>query len=178
MRLIKAVFCVCALVAFGALSVNMALTSTLAAEPAQAKVDYSKGYPPKAPGSTHLDIPNPMKLGDPATSDQWGLDDTWGISALTHQAHSEKYKIACAVCHHTNGKDNAATGEDVERCVNCHKAEGDEKNPANADGDELNVKNAFHIGQAGCINCHKAEAEKNANTTAPTSCGGCHQKKG
>lgn len=178
MRLTKAVFCVCALAIFSAFTVHLALSSTMAASPTQAAVDYSKGYPPKAPGSTHMALPNPMKLGDPATSDQWGHDDTWGISKLTHQEHTEKYKIACHVCHHTNGAENAALTEDVERCVNCHKAEGDEKNPFSEDGDELDIKNAFHIGKAGCINCHKDDADKNANSTAPTSCAGCHEKKG
>jgi hypothetical protein len=173
MRLVKAVFCVCALVVFGALTVNQIVAST-----AQEKVDYSKGYPEKAPGASHLDLPNPMLLGDPKTSPAWGLDDTWGISKFTHQAHTEKYKIECAVCHHTNGKANAALTEPVERCVNCHKAEGDEKNPFNDDGEELNVKNAFHIGEAGCIECHKREAEKKPDTSAATSCAGCHEKKG
>lgn len=176
MRLLKAVFCVCALVAFGALSLNE-IASTTFADPAQAKVDYSQGYPDKAPGSTHLELPDPMLLGDPKTSPEWGLDDTWGISKLTHQAHTEKYKIECVVCHHTNGPGNAALNEDVERCVNCHKAEGHEKNPITDDGIELNVKEAFHVGEAGCIECHKREAEKNANTTAPTTCAACHERK-
>jgi hypothetical protein len=176
MRFTKAVFCAFALVIFGALSLNLAITS--AADPAQAKVDYSKGYPDKAPGASHTDLPNPIKLGDPATSKEWGLDEKWGISNLTHQEHFEKYKVSCHTCHHTNGAENAAINEDVQRCVNCHKAEGNEKNPTNADGDELWVKNAFHIGMTGCIECHKAEAAKNANTKAPTACGGCHQAKG
>ncbi|HQR37635.1 MAG TPA: cytochrome c3 family protein [Blastocatellia bacterium] len=141
-------------------------------------VDYSKGYPPTAPGSSHLSLPNPMLLGDPKTSDQWGLDGTWGISKLTHQDHSEKYKVSCATCHHTNGAGNAAIGEQVQRCVSCHKAEGDEKNPSSKDGDELWVKNAFHLGETGCIECHKRESAKNPNSKAATTCAGCHQPKG
>lgn len=172
----KAAFCACTLVLLVGLSIHFAV-STSASAPVQAKVDYSKGYPAKAPGASHLDLPNPLPLGDPASSDQWGLDDKWGIAKLTHQEHSEKHKISCATCHHTNGKDNAALTEDVERCVNCHKAEGDEKNPSNADGEELNVKGAFHLGVAGCINCHEAEMKKNPNSTAATSCAGCHAAK-
>jgi hypothetical protein len=118
-----------------------------------------------------------MMLGDPKTSDQWGRDDTWGVAKFTHQNHTEKYKISCANCHHTNGKENAALNEDVQRCVDCHKAEGDEKNPTNADGDELDVKNSFHLGETGCINCHKREQAKNPNSTAQTTCAGCHQPK-
>ena len=128
--------------------------------------------------ASHLSLPNPMLLGDPTTSDQWGLDDTWGISKFTHQDHTEKYKISCHLCHHTYGKDNAALTENVDRCVKCHKAEGDEKNPLNAAGDELFVKNAFHIGETGCIECHKREAEKNPNSKAAATCAGCHEKKG
>jgi len=174
---LKAAICASMLVLLGGLSIYFG-ASTSASAPIQAKVDYSKGYPAKAPGASHMDLPNPLPLGDPATSDQWGLDDQYGIAKLTHQAHTEKHKISCATCHHTNGKENAALTEDVERCVNCHKAEGDEKNPANADGEELNVKNAFHIGEVGCINCHKRESEKNPNSTASATCAGCHVKKG
>jgi hypothetical protein len=168
----------CALVAFGALTFNQVVGSKAFAEPAQAKVDYSKGYPPKAPGASHLDLPNPIPLGDPKSSDQWGHDDKYGIANLTHQNHTEKYKIECSVCHHTNGKGNAATGEEVERCVNCHKAEGDENNPVSGDGVELNVKEAFHVGETGCIECHKREEAKNPQTKAVSSCSGCHQAKG
>ncbi|MFN7985209.1 MAG: cytochrome c3 family protein, partial [Vicinamibacterales bacterium] len=144
---------------------------------AGGNVDYSKGYPATAPGSSHMSLPNPMLLGDPKTSDQWGLDAQWGISKLTHQDHTEKYKVECATCHHTNGKGNAAIGEQVERCVTCHRAEGDEKNPTNKDGDEIWVKNAFHLGESGCIECHKRDAAKNPSSKAPTGCAGCHAPK-
>jgi hypothetical protein len=176
MRFTKAVFCICALAVFGALTFNQIVGSTAFADPAQ-DVDYSKGYPPKAPGASHLQLPNPMLLGDSKTSPAWGLDDAWGISKFTHQNHTEKYKVECAVCHHTNGAGNAALKEDVQRCVECHKEEGNEKNPVTDDGTELWVKEAFHAGEAGCIECHRREEAKNPKTTAVTSCAGCHDKK-
>lgn len=178
MKSIKAVFCACALLAFCALTVHNVTSATVLADPPQDAVDYSKGYPEKAAGASHMSLPNPMLLGDPKTSDQWGLDDTWGISKFTHQEHTEKYKLSCKTCHHTNGAENAALKEDVERCVKCHKAEGDENNPYSEDGAELWVKEAFHVGVAGCIECHKAEQAKNPNSTAAVSCSGCHEKKG
>ncbi len=178
MRYAKAVLCICALAVFGALSFHVATSSAASVDPTQAAVDYSKGYPVEAPGASHMSLPNPMLLGDPKTSDQWGLDDTWGIAKFTHQDHTEKYKVSCHTCHHTNGKDNAALTENVDRCVKCHMAEGNEKNPTNAAGDELDIKNAFHIGETGCIECHKRESEKNPNSKAAATCAGCHEKKG
>ena len=176
MRLTKAVFCVCALVVFGALSFNMATSSTNAA--AQAKVDYSKKpWPEAAPGATYTDVPKPMMLGEPGNG-PWGTDDKWGVSKFTHEEHYSKYKIDCHTCHHTNGAGDAAKTEEVKRCVACHKESGNEKNPVNADsGDEIDVKLGFHgspdntTNQAGCITCHKQRKVE------PTGCAGCHASK-
>lgn len=177
MTLIKAVFCICALVVFGAFTVNLAITSTSAAEPVQAAVDYSKKpWPDKAPGASHTSLPKPMMLGEPGNG-PWGEDETWGVSKFTHEEHYAKYKISCQTCHHTNGAGDAALKEDVQRCVACHKESGNEKNPVNENGDEVDVKLGFHgsddntKNQAGCITCHKQRKIE------PTSCAGCHAKK-
>jgi hypothetical protein len=177
MRLTKAVFCVCALAVFGAFTVNLVTPSTSAAEPVQAKVDFTKKpWPDMAPGATYTDLPKPMMLGE-KDNGPWGNDDTWGVVKFTHEEHYSKYKISCQTCHHTNGAGDAAQKEDVKRCVSCHKESGNEKNPSSASGDEIDVKLGFHgsedntTNQAGCITCHKARKVE------PTTCAACHTKK-
>jgi hypothetical protein len=82
-----------------------------------------------------------------------------------------KYAANCEVCHHTNTDTKT---EGALRCTACHKESGNEKNPLTEDGDEVDVKLAYHgnpgntKNQAGCIACHK---QKNVE---PTGCSACH----
>lgn len=176
MRLVQAILCVCVLGVAGAVTVDMATRPVVVAEPAQG-VDYSKRpWPDKAPGSTYTSLPNPMLLGEPGNG-SWGEDDTWGVVKFTHEEHYSKYQISCQTCHHTNGAGDAAKTEEVQRCIACHKASGDEHNPVNAAGDEIDVKLGFMgardnaANQAGCVTCHSQRG------AGPTTCAGCHMPK-
>ena len=80
-----------------------------------------------------------------------------GNVTLSHKAHAETYKIACATCHHTTKE-----GETPQKCGACHGV--DAKAPA--------AKDAFHTQ---CQGCHKTENEKNAKA-APVKCMECHKK--
>jgi hypothetical protein len=96
---------------------------------------------------------------------------------FTHDKHASTYQISCQTCHHTNGAGDAAKTEQVQRCVACHKESGgDVQNPTTADGDEVDVKLAFHgnrdntTNQAGCAACH----EQRKKGPPLSQCGSCH----
>ena len=176
MRLAKLVLCVCALGVAGACTADLAARSIPSAEPAP-EVDYSKKpWPDAAPGATYTSLPRPMLLGEPGNG-PWGEDATWGVVRFTHEEHYSKYRISCQTCHHTNGAGDAAKTEEVRRCVACHGASGDERNPTNADGDEIDVRLGFMgtrdttANQAGCVTCHSQRG------AGPTTCAGCHTPK-
>ena len=101
-----------------------------------------------------------------------------------HKKHSEDYDATCGDCHHDDkGKPlDLKIGDDVQRCVECHKVT--EKAPK---GEKLSKKEkikkyhekAIH---ANCIGCHKIFNKKHGYKSkdpkaAPQSCKLCHPKK-
>jgi hypothetical protein len=176
MRLAMAVLCVCALGVAGAFAVDVATRPVAVAEPPQG-VDYSKRpWPDKAPGASYTSLPRPMLLGEPGNG-PWGEDENWGVVKFTHEEHYSKYQISCQTCHHTNGAGDASKTEDVQRCVACHKESGNEHNPINPAGDEVDVRLGLMgardttTNQAGCVTCHSQRG------AGPTTCAGCHMPK-
>jgi hypothetical protein len=121
-------------------------------------------------------VPETLTLGrrdDPVAGKIWGQNDRWLTVFFSHTAHeSPERSASCEVCHHTN-KD--ARSEAVPRCVACHKESGNEANPTTDDGDEIDVKLAFHgrvgspEGRPGCLACHTRR------DTGRTNCAGCHK---
>jgi class III cytochrome C family protein len=161
-----------------------------AAGKAGAKMSAS-GVPYKAfPGKGKAQVqPKLPKLGDTKESNQWGLDEKWGVvENFDHEAHTQpKYSKNCEDCHHTSTDTRAdmALGM-VPNCYFCHLATGAPDNAKNKNGDEVDVKIAYHgnpdntTNNAGCIECHRRyyDANPNAEQKAPTStCAGCHADK-
>lgn len=129
-----------------------------------------------------------VKLGDPAESPEWGQDPKWGIvENFDHSTHVKpEYAEKCESCHHTN-KDLVAVSateanQGVPKCISCHFAPGNEKNPKNKAGDEITVEIAYHgnpdnlTNNAGCIECHNRFNEKTGKKS-PTKCAECHVRK-
>lgn len=80
-----------------------------------------------------------------------------------------KTNAACAGCHHTESKRGIPQ---LWKCISCHKAEGNDKNPKNREFDEVHAERAYHDM---CIGCHRANYTMNVSVKGPTTCGGCHK---
>ncbi len=94
---------------------------------------------------------------------------------FTHKKHHIDYQISCGECHHdSNNKPlDLKTGDDVQRCVECHtKLKKDKKKKK----DIMVLENAMH---GNCVTCHKeinkkAGDAKGLKGPAPATCGKCH----
>jgi Class III cytochrome C family len=98
-----------------------------------------------------------------------------------HQKHSKEYKLACAECHHDDkGKPltNLKEGDDVKKCIDCHKKPGELKGKKAA-GLSKKEKLEYHANalHENCIGCHKEYNKKNKTKKAPQKCTDCHPKK-
>ncbi len=96
--------------------------------------------------------------------------DTRSVSHFSHKAHIEALKkdgngFVCAVCHH-----GAKTEGDI---LNAQKCKRIEKELAETGG-PARLKDHFHNQ---CLKCHK-QLKKEKKPTGPTSCKGCHSRKG
>jgi len=131
-------------------------------------------------------VPDIIELNDPAYEKH-----KKGIVKFTHQKHQieyakqypELYENRCGECHHD--KDNKPLtelkeGDDVQRCIECHKMAGER--PKGKSAPKLNKKErleyhaeAFHYN---CKGCHKKFNKQYKPKKAPTTCAKCHPKKG
>jgi len=140
-----------------------------------------------AAGIYAKDVPEVIELNDPAYEKH-----KKGIVKFTHQKHQteyakqypEFYKKGCGECHHD--KDNKPLtelkeGDDVERCIECHKKPSER--PKGKKAPKLKKKErleyhaeAFHYN---CKGCHKKfnKKYKGQKKKAPTTCKKCHPKK-
>ncbi len=96
--------------------------------------------------------------------------DIKSVNHFSHKAHIEALKkegkgFVCAQCH--NG---AKTEDDVLKADKCKRLEKE----LEATGGAGKLKNHFHDQ---CLKCHK-ELKKENKPTGPTSCKGCHNRKG
>lgn len=111
-------------------------------------------------------------------------EHTKSLVEFSHKKHAEEYGAKCGECHHDeNGKPlKLKMGDNVQRCVECHKETG--KKPK---GEKLKKaekikkyhKEALH---ANCVGCHKAWNKKKGYKrkdpeAAPQSCSQCHPKE-
>ena len=90
-------------------------------------------------------------------------------------AHKATGGIACIGCHHT--VKDVTDYKQYQRCSECHRDQGDPKNPADSQGIELNSREVLH---RLCISCHRASnlkvsSERLTNSTV-TKCGDCHDR--
>jgi hypothetical protein len=116
------------------------------------------------------------------------------IVEFSHKKHSEEYAknhpeffdSPCGECHHdenNNALVNLKPGEDVKRCIECHKKPEYVVGRA-AKGLSDEQKREYH-GNAlhdNCRDCHRDYNKKNKLKSkdkgyAPTTCNSCHVKK-
>ncbi len=113
-----------------------------------------------------------------------------GIVEFSHKKHTEEYtnakdeKLTCGDCHHDDkGKPLAVKmGDDVQRCVECHKETGKLKKGEKKKDKAIIVKYHKLALHANCIDCHKAWNKKQGykskdSKAAPQSCKSCHPQK-
>ncbi|MEN8691079.1 MAG: cytochrome c3 family protein [Desulfobacterales bacterium] len=129
------------------------------------------------------------KVEDMVKIQDKGCEYTKGIVEFSHKKHSEDYakkspdlyKDKCGTCHHDDkGKPlvDIAAGQEVKRCIECHKKCGEPPKgkdaPKLSDKEKLEyVAQAFHVN---CRDCHKAYNKANKTKAAPTTCTKCHPK--
>ena len=109
-----------------------------------------------------------------------------GIVVFSHKKHDAEYKIGCGECHHDeNGKplENLKAGDDVKKCIECHKIAEYIKGKA-AKGLSKEKQREYHANALhdNCKACHKKFNKKNKlkskdKGAAPTTCKACHPKK-
>jgi hypothetical protein len=105
-----------------------------------------------------------------------------GIVKFSHKKHAEDYGASCGECHHdAQGKPltELKMGDDVQRCIECHKKPSEKPKGKNAPKLSKKEKLEYHAEALhyNCKNCHKAYNKKNKTKTAPTTCTKCHPKK-
>ncbi len=106
-----------------------------------------------------------------ACPDMEGLKkDKKKVLHFSHKAHIDMMsksgeKFVCATCHKT-----ATSEKDIFETDKCERL----KKELDKDGGAGKLKNHFH---GMCVKCHKT-LKKAGKQTGPTSCKGCHNRKG
>lgn len=113
-------------------------------------------------------------------------EHTKGIVEFSHKKHAEDYKLNCGECHHdATGKPlTLKMGDDVQRCVECHKETEKIKGEKIGKKEKI-IKYHEEAIHANCIDCHKTHNislndptdPKGTKGPAPASCAKCHPKK-
>ena len=114
-----------------------------------------------------------------------------GVVQFEHKKHwddysetyPEFYPSKCGECHHDEeGKPltELKDGDDVQRCIECHKTPGEAPKGKKAKK-KLSKKEKIQENQAealhsNCKGCHKKFNKKYKPKKAPTTCTKCHPK--
>ena len=103
------------------------------------------------------------------------------LSKFTHKKHATDYKITCGECHHDDKGQpltNLKEGDDVQKCIECHKKPGQIKGKK-AKGLSKKQKREYHANAVhdNCIGCHRRFNKEKGTKTAPVKCTECHPKK-
>jgi hypothetical protein len=137
-------------------------------------------------------VPDVIKMEDPAYKER-----KKGVVEFSHGKHQKDYakeypdlyKRGCGECHHD--KDNKPLtklkeGDDVQRCIECHKKPGEVPKDLKKKWREQKVKRAekkkmeleYHAEALhdNCRGCHKKFNKKYKPKKAPTTCTKCHPK--
>ena len=130
--------------------------------------------------------PDVIPLQDPAYKEH-----EKGVVQFEHKKHWDDYAKAypelypsqCGECHHDkDGKPltNLKDGDDVQKCIECHKIPGEAPKGKNATK-KLSKKEKikeYHAEalHANCKDCHKEFNKKYKPKKAPTTCTKCHPK--
>ena len=139
-------------------------------------------------------VPDVIELKDPAYKEH-----KKGVVHFEHKKHQddyakqypEFYKNGCGECHHD--KDNKPLsslkeGDDVQKCIECHKKPGEvpkklkkewrEKKLKKAEKKKLELEYHAEALHDNCRVCHKKYNKKyKPKKKAPTTCAKCHPKK-
>ena len=133
-------------------------------------------------------VPDVIELKDPAYEKH-----KKGVVHFEHKKHQndyaeqypEYYKNGCGECHHDKDNkplSNLKEGDDVQKCIECHKIEAEAPKGKKAKK-KLSKKEKikdYHAEalHANCRNCHKKYNKKyKPEKKAPTTCAKCHPKK-
>jgi hypothetical protein len=131
-------------------------------------------------------VPDVIPLNDPAYKEH-----KKGVVQFVHKKHWDEYSKAypefypsqCGECHHDkDGKPltELKDGDDVQKCIECHKTPGEAPKGKNATK-KLSKKEKikeYHAEalHANCKDCHKKFNKKYKPKKAPTTCAKCHPK--
>ena len=112
-----------------------------------------------------------------------------GIVEFSHKKHSDEYakkapdlyKNGCGECHHDENNKPLATlkaGDNVQRCIECHKKPGERPKGKGAPKLTKSQKLEYHAEalHMNCRVCHKKYNKANKTKAAPTTCTKCHPK--
>lgn len=114
-----------------------------------------------------------------------------GIVKFTHKKHAEDYGATCGECHHDADNkplNDLKMGDDVQKCIECHKKPGEvpkelkkewkAKKVKKKEKDVLSREYHAEAIHDNCRACHKAHNKKTKTKDAPTTCAKCHPKEG
>jgi hypothetical protein len=138
-------------------------------------------------------VPEVIKMEDPAYKEH-----TKGIVEFHHKKHEAEYakkypdlyKNGCGECHHDkNNKPltNLKEGDDVQRCIECHKKPGEvpkdlkkkwrKEKIKRAEKKKLELEYQAEALHDNCKGCHRKYNKKyKPSNKAPTTCTKCHPK--
>jgi hypothetical protein len=138
-------------------------------------------------------VPEVIKMEDPAYKEH-----TKGIVEFHHKKHEAEYakkypdiyKNGCGECHHDkNNKPltNLKEGDDVQRCIECHKKPGEvprdlkkkwrKEKIKRAEKKKLELEYHAEALHDNCKGCHRKYNKKyKPSNKAPTTCTKCHPK--
>ena len=151
---------------FPALLSTVFLMVLMAAVPLRAQAADENGTSTASAPPEFVDI-NVQK----SCPDMKGLKkDMKSVNHFSHKAHIEALKkegkgFVCANCH--QGAKTESDILDTDRCKRLEKE-------LSAAGGPAKLKDYFHNQ---CLKCHK-QLKKAEKPTGPTSCKGCHNRKG
>jgi len=116
---------------------------------------------------------------------------TKGIVTFTHKKHNEEYGAGCGECHHDANNTpltDLKMGDDVQKCIECHKKPGEvpkelkkewkDKKVKKKEKDKLSREYHAEAMHDNCRTCHKQHNKKTKTKDAPTTCAKCHPKEG
>jgi len=136
--------------------------------------------------------PDVIKLQDPAYEEH-----KKGVVEFHHKKHGTEYAKQypdlypnkCGECHHDKDNkplSNLKDGDDVKKCIECHKIPGEvpkdvkkewrKKKLKKAEINKLELEYHAEALHENCKGCHKTFNKKYKPKKAPTTCTKCHPK--
>ena len=137
------------------------------------------------------EVKDVIKLQEPS------YEHTKGIIEFSHTKHHDEYAKkapdlytdGCGACHHDADNKplkNLKAGDNVKRCVECHKKPGEvpkelkkewkAKKVSKKEQDKISLEYHAEALHENCRGCHKDYNKKYKTKDAPTSCTKCHPK--